>query len=975
MSEINFRDFSGGWCPGDDPVNGRKNALLQMDNCVLDSNGALTLAGGTSVKQSGFPANAHTLFSRLINGARHDYSALADGSIYRDSTSIATGGDSTNAAFGTAFNFTLIASGNKRVKDSGAGTPVNLGILPPTLAPGLSLVAIDAPLVVAADMLHYTVTPVGSSAVVGSYLQITANGSGNAVVQTYNDPSDPIDTTILVSPATSSHSTDNDTIIFTGYTPSPIGKKLQIALLLAAGNNAGDLVSDYYAVGADLGLATFDPTIGTFTLTFKRSDFIRVGTGSQTWNAIYGTRITYEGAPGDVINLLGGPIAGQIIFIGGDKAQNGIYQYMQVNVNNTGSYLAKSTLGPVSAPITVVNNQVFITCQDPSSIDAQCNEAWIYRIGGLLGTWYRVKVITSFFATPKQDTLSDLDALALNIKYDTNLVSIASSSITDKIYDIVGPVNGRWYYFTEQFMYPSDINDPDLVNPSLGVRICGSSSELLMWARKLNDSTIRVGTSLDMYDLSGTFQTFPDGTIDVYYRSINCKYPPLTCDADVFGGIIYYLSNDGWRISAAGGENTSLVSPNLDRLYRGETVSGYAPPNLKVLPRSARFPIVIAKNKMWCVITGLGINSRIEVYDFIRQYWRPLKYGLGDISAITLTPDGQVLAFFTTDKKLREIDISSSKLIDGATKQSILIRSVVFDGGQPLNRKDTATLKVKSYNTDTLNVSLIIDTSVATNSVANVASNALVLESFYDLSQINAVALVKTYQFVVGAGTAVADFILDYLNIVYDSRPEQRSFFRFLNTNFGTAARKRLRSWPAIIDTLGNTVVFTPINDNASGSPTNLSSSNKTTLPVYYTTDVQAVDYGFTLLCTNGLFEFFEMGQPDIVQTFPITKRFDQVGPDELFRFGKIKQIEFRLLPFGTSIPYTIYFNDAPKQTGTLTVVPNVDASYFIMMPKGISGNVVRIELGPTNFDYIRFYARIQVAASGKDTELDWINL
>jgi hypothetical protein len=112
------------------------------------------------------------------------------------------------------------------------------------------------------------------------------------------------------------------------------------------------------------------------------------------------------------------------------------------------------------------------------------------------------------------------------------------------------------------------------------------------------------------------------------------------------------------------------------------------------------------------------------------------------------------------------------------------------------------------------------------------------------------------------------------------------------------------------------------------------------------------------------------------VQVLPIAKRFDQVGPEEFFRYGKIKMIELRVLPLGGfQIPFTIYFNDSANFVGFFQVTPNKEGTYYIMLPKGTSGNVVRIELGPTNFDFHRFYTRLQVTASGNDTDLKWINL
>ena len=980
MPEILINQFSAGWLPCDDPISGRKTGLLQMDNLELDTNGALALAGGTLVKQTGFSANAHTIFSRLINNSRHDYSLCVDGNIYRDATSIASGGDATNGAFGTAFNFTLIASGNKRLKDSGSGTPVNLGILPATAAPVLAGQVF--PSAVIGDLHNNTVTPLGASAWIVSgasgYRQLAS--TTQVVVQTYvASPSATDCTTLTNINGQTGQATDADLVVLQGYTPNPQGQSIQIDILLVAGNNAGDVVTDYYTyLWADLGTASYTSQ-GVFTLAIPRNAFTRVGPGVQDWSTVYGFRITYTGIA-STCNLfagLGAPItsATTLRIYGGSHAQNGSYQYMQVNVNNTGSYLAKAVMGPISSVITANMTQIKLTVQDPSSVDAQCNEAWIYRSGGLLDKWYRVLVVTSSFASQYIDPLSDQDALTLNIFYNTNLVSIASSTISDKIYDIVGPLNGRWYYFTTNFMYPSEVNNPDLVDASIAVRISGSSSELVMWARKLTDSTILVGTSVDIYTLSGTFQTLPDQTIDAYYRPLSCKYPPLTCDAEVFGSLVYYLANDGWRTLDAGGNNPSLVSPTLDRLYRGESMPLYSAPNLKVKPRSTRFPIVIAKNKMFCFVTGLG-TPRIEVYDFIRQYWRPVIYGIADFTAACSTQDGQVLVFFA-DNKLREVDIQTSKLIDGTTKQTPLLTTMVYDGGMPRNRKDSATCKVRAINTDSINVSIIPDVSGYAASLGNLSVNSSATDNFFDMGTVGGVAIVKTYQVVVGSSSPTAKLVLNDISILFDPRPEQRTFVRVLNTNFGSAAPKRLRNWPLVIDTLGNNVTVTPIAADSAlaGAIVTVNTTNKDTVNLFLKTDVNVVDYGLTLSST-GLFEFYGMGQPEIVQIFPVAKRFDQVGPEELFRFGKILQLEFRVYPNGgTSIPYKIYFQDSTSISGTFTVVNGVDACYYIRQIKGTGGNVVRMEFGPTAFDFHRMGVRVLVARSGRDTDGEWLSL
>src|ERR1017187_4072145 len=986
MAELTFKDFSGGWFPGDDPINGRKNGALQLENLELDSNGALTLSGGTAVVQSGYPSNAHTLFSRLINGARHDYSLLADGSGYRDATSLfSTGGDAAIGAFGTAFNYTLICSGDKRVKDSGTAI-VNLGIAAPTAAPTASFGA--QPKTLFADFLNLSILSHSTGCVpyiVSGVLQIHCDTSGDFIVQTYNNPSfnpGPFDLSHLSQSTNVGVATDDDYFTRLSYAANPSGRSLQIDINLETQGASLTQANNYYTYFIpDISKLDFLQT-GVFIVKLRRSDFVRVGSGTMGWESTYGFRFTYNGGTsGEVVNIIGSDLAGNsFYFFGGSHAQKGQYQFYQVNVNNTGSYLAKSSPGPVSIPITVDMAQIQITPY-VTGLDSQVNEVWIYAIGGLLDAPYRILVITTPYAA-HYDLLGDQEVLTLNIKLNLNLVSIASSSISDKILAILGPINGRWYYFTTNFMYPSDINDPDLVDVSIAIRTTGSSSEIFLWAKQTGPNTVLVGTSVDVYNLGGTFATFPDGSIDAYYLGTGCKYPPITYDAEIYGGSVYYLAADGWRVingsgqaSFTGNTNASLISPNLDRLYRGETVSSYQPPNLSGIPGSVRFPIVIAKNKLWCFITGLTV-ARIEVYDFVRQYWRVVVYQLGAVSAATHTQDGQILAFFSADKKLREIDYQTSRLIDGSGKQTIKLLSLVNDGTLPRNRKDSETFKIRCASSDGINCSLIPDGSSTPTTFGTAAPTSEVTDKFFDLSQVALLAIVKTYQLQLIATVSAFTFV-DAI-VYFNPRPEQVTFLKLLNTNFESAAKKRIRNWPLVIDSLGNDVQLRDTADNSpiGDNPQIIQTTHKDTVNVFYKTDVFGIDYGSTLYCQNGLFEYYGRLNPEIVQVLPVAKRFDQLGPEELFRYGKIKQVEFRLLPFsGTVMPFTIYFNDSTNISESFSMIDGKDAPYYIMLPKGTSGNVVRIELGPTDFNFHRLATRVQVTRSGRDTELEWISL
>lgn len=1094
MPETIFHNsFHGGWSPSEDEFNGRKNILLQMENVDLSINGALTLAGGCLVDKSGFTGNGHTLFSRVINGTRHDYTATADGKIYRDFVAIAGTGDATNAAFGTAFNFVLAASGVVRIKDDGvAAVPVTLGVGAPTVVMALSSQA--TPKTPNVLLLANTVDVVGTSAVVSSTREVTltteADGTGAAVVQSYNMAGAPVNWNLFDDGGAA---TPTDALFIRLQNFDPVNDIFRIDFLLEAGNVTGDPVKNIFSFFPPTERFVFDdPTLASFvTLSLSRKDFNRIGSGNQSWGTVYGFRIVFTSpVGGKTIIITGGSTDNYFYFVGGSNAQLGTYQYAQMNVNNTGSYLAKSVLGPISLPVFANSTLSTLTYQVPA--DPQVNEVWIFRRSfngdGLLDQWYRVAKVLPAFGGTVQDKSGDIAALTLDIKVNLNLITTASTGVTDKIFDIIGPIEGRWLFFTTNFMYPSDINNPDLVDASIAVRTTGAAGELFLWARAISDSVILVGTSVDIYILTGTFSTLPDNTVDIYYRPLGVKFPPITSDAAVYNSVVYYLSQDGWRSISLGGGNPSLVAPNLDRLYTNHTIvtrlgTTYNPAPLRAASIGLfRFPIAIGNNKMYCFVSGSGGGpSRCEVWDFIRQYWRVINYNKGEVTAATATQDGWILAFYATDKIVRQLE-SNNGLIDGATKPVVTMVFPVLDNGTPKQRKDAYTLKLRGFTGGgggSITIRIAKDDGSNVTLASTWATGGVnVVDTPFDIS--SQIGITKNFQLYLSG--SVQDFRLEDISIEIDTRPVQLSFLRVLPNNYGTSARKRLFGIPGQIDTLGNAVQITEVIDNVSQAPTfSVTSSYKKSFTLESTIfggDVQiGRDFEFLLSAAAGLFEFWGFEQPrnieifpeplksyvipvtnfgspnkkrvrvwpfildtlgsdvtftpivdgaqlisaskvfnngkktvffffktdvfgvdysgffsgpsefeiwsilapDIVQILPIARQFDQVGPAELFKHGRIKQFEVRVLPLGpgaqSDLPYIIYMNDNSINAGIITVDNNVEKSYFIGVPKGTSGSIVRIEIGPTAYDFHRYYMRIQVLKTGRDTELEWVTL
>jgi hypothetical protein len=666
----------------------------------------------------------------------------------------------------------------------------------------------------------------------------------------------------------------------------------------------------------------------------------------------------------------------------------GTYEYAQVHVakfNN--AYVAKSPMGMISVSIDANNESILVTPRAPALDDTQATETWIFRRGGTLDDWYRIRAM--FAAAPFDDNISDQDAATLNIKSNIHLINI--SSIEEAVLAMAGPVNGRMIYFSESSIYISEINSIDSIDSRFVISFTGVGTEIFLWAIKLTDNGILVGTTLDVYLLSGTFRTLADGTIDAYLEGLSVDSPPISIDVAKYQGNVIYMAADGWKMFSPGSAGSiPLCAATSDRLYRGERLHDYGGVPIYPYPIThageiPRYSCVVARNKLWTRVPILqenftaALQSRVEVYDFVRKYWRVLP-----ISPTLLwdQEDDAVLAFFddATGKNLREIDNQFQKLNEGAVKQIVTLRGAFQDKGQIKNRKDFLSIRLRCYTgNDPTTLHLYRDGSFSDIVTTLAFTNDTLEEKFIDLSSVANLQGVKNVAWELTG--PLADFLLTDISLDFEPYPEPLVSYKVKGKNLGPN-KKRLRTQPFLIDTRGANVIVTPYIDGVQGAIKTINTSSKRTAFYFFTTDVYGVDYDFDLLTAdpNNPFELWEVHQPEIVQVLPVAKKFDQIGPTEMFRWGKLKTLELRLIAFnstahGNIMPYTLYFEDTFSASSSFAIYDSKEAVYPIPMPKTTHGEVIRIELGPTEYDFHRLYTRIQVAKSNDTTDLRWLTL
>lgn len=234
------------------------------------------------------------------------------------------------------------------------------------------------------------------------------------------------------------------------------------------------------------------------------------------------------------------------------------------------------------------------------------------------------------------------------------------------------------------------------------------------------------------------------------------------------------------------------------------------------------------------------------------------------------------------------------------------------------------------------------------------------------------------------SGSSPFEFYQVVVPQLVEQLPDRLEFYKPPNTNYGIASRKRIRTIPIEIDTYGQPVTFQPIVDGVLlPATTTLISTGKTTLFHYFSTDVFGTDFGGTFTSQGGQpFEFYGFGQPEDVETLPVAKKYDQLGPVRYDKIGKLFGFRLRLIMNGTTevLPFTIYGDTAVNvptygqvlMTGNIPVQPGIDTVYEVQLPKSVNTDIVRISLGPTVDTFHRYDVFIKVQSSGLESEARW---
>ena len=871
--ELSRKKWPDGWIPTDNNIGGRTSGLLRMDNLYLDDNGIVSLVPGLRrLNSSQLEGTVHSIYSQNFDNQKIRFVGLSNGTVkaaasdFSTSADIITGGNAEIATFCTMFGWVFAASGRKIVRYNvstvepvGMKKPeppvvtTNTGPVARVVEDYLSATVVTGVLISQTTDIQFTTTDtIGVVETVpnqGDTMVLSSNGVGAE--------SDRIEMPVVVADST---------------------KIVRIRLEFRISD------TDYYyfewvtgAEGSPLNVGLDVPSV----LSAKRNEFTRAGSESSAdWSDISLVRISAETTESTNIQFQ------RVSIFGGERGSlASSYQYRiqcvaKVETDGIINYIAQS---PASEPTEVIlpwNQTVNVYPPTEPAENYFMDEWWVYRrsaepsydINPLLENrrldqWYRVAVIP-FGEGEVEDYKEDAEVIKDGVILDETIASIVD--LTEEIAGMTGLVSGRNWYLTNSLVIPSLVDCPDAYRPQQAIKLSGSNSEKNLWIQKGDDGAIYVGTTEDVYRISGDFFTLNDGTISATVRGLGLGngFQPISRSVTYARSTIFYLSSNGWI--SLNGTTPELIVGDLDFLFRKTQRHGF--PYVNIIPNGlALYAVCVRKNQLWCSNNMSDGTRRLFIYDFERKYWHVRNL---DPVSLFVEKDGTILGGFGggSGNYLNELDFGSD--LAGINGQNIHLLTVFDDVDKPNQRKDWFTLRIWAKSSGNVSFEIAQEgesfISVGTKNFSNAGSEFFVDIPTYFADPGKSIALqIK--------GSDLSFFQLLGYQFEFDERPVQQNYLRVQPTNLGTISRKRFTAYALVIDTLGGTVSVTPLLDNVAADAVEFQTEEKLTIIYYFLNDSVATDISSIIRSTNSQvpFEYYGINLEETVsEKLPTPTKF-----------------------------------------------------------------------------------------------------
>lgn len=225
-----------------------------------------------------------------------------------------------------------------------------------------------------------------------------------------------------------------------------------------------------------------------------------------------------------------------------------------------------------------------------------------------------------------------------------------------------------------------------------------------------------------------------------------------------------------------------------------------------------------------------------------------------------------------------------------------------------------------------------------------------------------------------GSGTNFFEFYGFGKPDLLENLPLSAKHYFSADSNLGAPTRKRVRTIPFIINTLGNQVAVSPVVDGVVGTAQSFTTTRKQTVYYFFSTDSFGIDYALSIDGGGNPFEFYGIEQPVNVEVLPPPKVYDQLGPYQFDRVASLYRLRIRILTTTATLNWNLINNDTSILNGSIQTNSMTDSVYEIRFPKFIQSNVMRLELSAAA-PFHRWSVELLGSESGMETDNKWIQI
>lgn len=890
-----------GWIPSSSlqaDFGAASQGLLRMDNLSLDERGSLVLAPRPNPESLALGYQINSIFGAYIAGRKLRYLYDTTGQLHRNygtSASLtlydlpliffATLGTTLKASFLNALGHVIIVAGAAQYKDRGdIQWPLQIPTPAPPLLQNLAAVVIDLSNLAGGNYTNWV--SISSSAFSNGGTSITITPNLSTYIAAFQAVySSLIDTTNF---GVTGEDQASDPFTFQIQFSDPTQLNYIRLDFYCTDPTAGN-VSDYFFFEFDYNMQNTQysavnnfPIATSVTVTMTRGQFQRFGFNSALgWNTIKGAKITVGCIKSSDPTVPATTITWSILKVG-TGAVTGILQYLVVELNDTGQFVQHS----VASTIVSINASLNFVKVDRSlfGVNTQCNQIRTYRNDAVLGQFIEVNRQSGVYGfTPAffTDKISDQTLLA-NAAVNSDLIfNFYSTNLPTNIIGMIYFAS-RVIYLTTNSFIPSFQLDFGSYDSRFVYELTGTNTELALFITKLSVGTFIIATTVDFYQVTGTFAlvstTLADGTTvtvqDVNILPLGVSDPAINSSFFEVEGNIFYMSARGLR-SMSNGVST-LLTTTTDLLFRNQSRYGF--PAASLLPNDlSLMGMVSSGTRLYLALPFANGSNSVLVSTYnpplpeqLRggNYWRSLL-----IAALCLykEQDGTVIG----GDNLGHVFSLENNLV---LSNSLYFLTQFNYGQKPTSTKTIGTVDMYI---DTGGATLVIAISGIREDGAIVTYNGTVNTNLLQVVKFDPNSVLgNCLGFQTSITGTTTRFELGYIvYIIIQDYPPTTYYMIEPYTNLDRDTFKQLSKWGFLVDLLGRDTATATLSGDGTQFTTSLVHSPQgigTQYAINYA-NLECTDWQLEIRAPDGM-HFFKLLPPTILLEYPTITYYAKVN-------------------------------------------------------------------------------------------------